>query len=403
MLSLAAALTAVSCVGELDLVGRACPCPQELVCDPATQTCARRGAIDGKDGGAIDARVQRDAELAETGPAMDAAADGGFVPEAGADTGIDAGPMTCSIDAECRDATKICESNTCVPRCDAPGGACAGTDVCSPATGRCLPGDLELGTMCSLNGQCQTGLCLGITGQRPLSFCSEACGSTSDCPLGMGCRALSQMSFCVPGYIQDPPVPFSEPSGGMCTEANPCQSQVCNTTDSVCVERCSRDSDCGGFGDNCWLWVQAGPVYGQLCIDQPGSAAGAACTADANCASGLCSRYTNTCSALCCTDFDCPVGETCGVYDHDAANLTKICRPVTAGNGGRNLGESCTTNLDCVTDVCVPEDDANPNGPKVCSTTCCIDEDCDALPSGGRCWPMRGPLMGTLVGTCLPD
>lgn len=402
-----AALLAAGCLdGDLDLVGRACPCPSHLICDQATNRCVERAPND-RDGslpsdtganGQPDGGGPRD-----NGPGADAAENPDvFVPDA---IVPDGGPGTCSIDGECGDPTLICEQMRCIRRCDAPGAACTGSDVCNRTSGRCVPGNLPLGSMCSLNAQCNTDLCLTITGPRPMSFCSDPCGRTGDCPIGFGCRTISDMAFCVPPSIQEPPAAFQTPSGGACMDAELCQSQVCNTTDMVCVERCSRDSDCAGFGDNCWLWIQnptTNPIYGQICLPQTGAGPGEACTMNSNCASGLCSRYTNTCAELCCADLDCPVGQTCAVYDHDPQSITKICRALSAGNGMRGVGQPCTADLECVTEVCVPEDASMPMGPKVCSTTCCNDDDCNILEANARCWPARGPLTGTLVGVCLP-
>jgi hypothetical protein len=392
-------LCVVSCVGDdPKLIGLACPCPAELVCDTATNKCVARSPIDAGQIGPKDAQPAIDGSIGDSmAGGLDAS---GLDREAGQVP--DTGPRTCGLDVECGDQSLICEGGFCTASCRVPEAACPAPSVCNPETGRCVPGDLPLGATCSVHDQCTTALCLGLAGARPMSFCSTPCGQTSDCPLGFGCRWLSDMPFCVPPEIDDPPAPFSTPSGGMCTEGNPCQSQVCNTGAMQCVERCSRSSDCQAFGGNCWVWEQQPMVYSQLCVPQMGGGPGTACTANSACASGLCSRYTSQCAALCCADLDCPPGETCAVYDYDASSITKVCRALSQGNGGRAVGEPCTDAIQCLTEVCVPQDSANPMGPKVCSTTCCTNADCSVLPTGGGCWPIRGPVQGTLFGVCLP-
>jgi hypothetical protein len=144
------------------------------------------------------------------------------------------------------------------------------------------------------------------------------------------------------------------------------------------------------------------PSYDHLCLTRAGSAVGAACTANANCASGVCNRYAATCAQHCCTEADCGAGQRCALYDVDATtgDIVKICAP--SGTGVGAIGSACTTATQCESSICAPVDTAVSGGPSQCSTLCCNNADCAALP-GTRCVPFPGPTVGTvdtIAGIC---
>jgi hypothetical protein len=89
------------------------------------------------------------------------------------------------------------------------------------------------------------------------------------------------------------------------------------------------------------------------------------------------------------------------VYDLDSDNIVKVCTPAQGGSAA--LGASCTQPSDCATEVCAPTNPGQMNSPRQCSTLCCTDADCAQLPRGGTCRPFEGPVMGTLVGICVPS
>ncbi len=320
-------------------------------------------------------------------------------------TPVSGGPG-CVRDADCMDPTQICEAMQCVPRCDAPGGACPVGQVCATETGRCVPGGLGLGDTCTLDGQCTTDLCLPLDiNMATVRACSRPCGAEADCPLGFRCGNVSGMSFCLAGSLFNPPARFDVPAGGMCSMSNnTCQSGWCNTQTQQCLETCQRDSHCASFGGRCFMFnrTENNQVTWQpLCVQQSGSTPGAACSANSNCRSGVCNRYERTCAQFCCSSSDCPTNQVCRAYDLDPNHLTKVCQP--AGAGTAALGATCATGADCRTAVCIPTDPAQMGSPRQCSTLCCTDADCAALPRGGVCRPFNGPLMGSLVGACIPN
>jgi hypothetical protein len=417
-------LFAAACVlGELDLSGKNCPCSGAYTCELATNKCVRNNASAGDGGNTqndgtidpLDGAPPGDAnetfEDVDTFPDATDDSDGGDAGPRDADDPADGGdaepgdatiPETCTLDGECG-ATHICENMTCVPRCGVVNGTvCVDPDVCNPNTGRCVPGHFELGVDCGFNAQCESGYCLNVTTSTTAGtqrFCSVPCSSTTDCPSEQSCLDLGGMSFCLRETAFAPPATFDTPPGGMCTESsNTCQSRTCNIDTSQCIQRCTRESDCVGYGGNCWTWADGG--YANICFTPGGAAAGTACGADNQCISGVCNRYTGTCAEHCCTEADCDANETCGIYDITPTEPVRVCRP-RAGMGTGMLGDSCQNNSDCESELCAPQ---NPNGmgPRRCSVHCCEPTDCGALPSGGLCWPLPGALPNTIVGTCLP-
>lgn len=395
------ALTAPGCIlSELDLTGKACPCDSPYTCDLETNTCVR---ADSSADGAVT--VDEDG-----GPSRDAETegDGGMEPVDGAMTFPDAAgiPDTCTLDSECNDAAYICEQMTCVRRCGELGGMQCGMDeVCNPNNGRCIIANLAIGTDCTINGQCSSGYCLNVTTSSTAGnqkFCSVPCSSTTDCPIETSCLNLGGIAFCMRETSFAPPGNFDTPPGGMCESAgNTCQSRTCNLDELTCIQRCTRESDCEGYGKNCWTWAEGS--YAGICFNPNGANTpiGSGCAMDAQCRTGVCNRYQGACAAHCCTESDCGMAETCAVYDLAPDVPVKICRP-KSGTGTAGLGASCTANADCESELCVAAN-VDGTGAKKCSVTCCEPSDCTALPNGGLCWPVQGVLQGTLIGHCLPQ
>ena len=319
----------------------------------------------------------------------------------------------CAADGDCNDPDLICVNSTCTARCDRPGAtACTAPQVCDSGSGRCVPGQLGLGVDCQSDVQCTSELCLSLTiGTNQVQRCSTPCGASSDCPVDFRCESVSGMRFCLGENVYNPPGVFDTPAGSTCTSASiSCQSGWCDTRGNQCLESCSRNNDCTGFGGNCWSYAQtsaSGISYAHLCVSQPGAAAGQSCTADDECESGICNRVDGVCATQCCAMQDCGAGESCRLYalDTNAGELVKICASASSSAGTTGAGAACTQGSDCQSGLCIPERPDDPASPRKCSTTCCRESDCAALPSGGRCRAFAGPTLNnssTLVGACVP-
>lgn len=384
------------------------------VCDTTTGHCVPVVTTCSADSQCMPAPPARVCESSQCVPGCGQA--GGLVcsgstPQCNTTTGRCEAIPPCTLDSQCMSADQICLNGTCTLRCDRAGAAsCGANNVCNTTTGRCIPGNLALGADCTLDAQCQSLLCLGVTiGGMNREICSQPCGASSHCPLDFNCLYLSGMNFCLGEALFNPPATFNVAAPGACMTGNiQCQSGWCNTQLNQCIETCSREQDCAAFGGSCFTYTQAGTTgnsYDHLCLQQAGSPVGNACTTNANCASGVCSRYTNTCAAHCCSDADCPTAQSCGLYDLDVATgeIVKICGPRTPGAGNQPLGATCTDANQCESEICVTRSLSDPMGPSQCSTFCCRHSDCSAFPNG-RCEVFGGPTVGpvsTIVGACV--
>lgn len=346
----------------------------------------------------------------------------GNTPACNAGTGRCEAATPCSLDSDCGDPDQICVNQACMIKCGLPGGImCVSPEVCNQQSGRCVMGGASLGQTCSLDSQCAPDFCLGLTNAMMTTqrFCSKTCGAAGDCPIGFRCSYVSGTKVCIPGSYFSPPLNFSIPAGGTCDVNNiECQSgwysSDASGTMCTCLETCSRNSDCAQFGNNCstlTIPMSTPTRFDHICESSSLAGAGTSCVVNSDCASGVCNRYTSTCSTPCCRDNDCSGNDICTVYDFDVASayITKVCRaPQTgmAGTGNGALGASCTIATDCSTGACTPIDPSNPTGARKCSMTCCTDNDCTALPSGGKCRPLAGPTINnisTLVGYCISN
>ena len=319
-------------------------------------------------------------------------------------TGRCSTPGGCNVDSDCMDPDLICVNMVCTPRCDR-GNVCNANQVCNPDDGRCLPANLALGTMCEISAQCETSVCLNVTiSMMTQQLCALPCAATSECPLNYTCSDLSGMGFCLNENLSSPPASFDTPSGGTCSMGNnTCQSTWCDLNAGTCIEECSRDADCANFVFGCWMYgFTSGGVtnYAHLCAGTTGSAAGAACTMDSNCLSGICNFNSGRCAAHCCRDQDCGPTENCTAYDIDGINFVNVCTPRSASAGSGALGSTCTGNGDCESELCLPVDRTAPTGPRQCTSPCCAHSDCGFLGAGGKCRPFTGPLPNTITGAC---
>ncbi len=311
-------------------------------------------------------------------------------------------PRCTTTDPDCGDPDFVCVADHCVRRCDQPGAHPCYSGTCG-ADGRCS--SLPFGATCTAHGDCASGQCLELTSPPGTRFCTQRCSATGDCLLDASCLPVSSANLCIPDRLAS--TDFDIPSGGACTNpGNDCQSGIC--TSNLCVERCSRRADCSGLGTECQMLVQGtggNAVYVLRCASPPsGAPAGQPCASDSVCRSNVCDRYYNRCADGCCSEAECPVNQTCAVYDFDDLGEQNgtICQN-KAGAGTGTYGQTCTQNLNCESEHCFPRDPANLGGPKVCTSHCCTDFDCAAVfPAGGRCATFPGPFAGAQQKACVP-
>lgn len=311
----------------------------------------------------------------------------------------------CTTDDECGDPLYVCTSGGyCAARCDAPdrlATPCFRDSTCEPS-GRCSLN--SIGEICESGADCATGVCLVIFfGGEQFPFCTETCGSTTDCPIGTPCgEQLGGANACVIGAsIGRPDGPFDGAAGSSCAfSANDvCHSSKC--VEGACVEGCTKDADCEtlGFADTFTCQGEAfltpdGIATQTACKPQaPGLPPGSACLDNTDCQSGLCDPESGVCVITCCGELDCQRNENCVLGE----NFNRVCQTSTQAAAGALLNAPCTRNSDCASNICSLD---TPRFTPVCSTFCCTQEDCRILGDDARCVIYTGPL-GGVASICI--
>jgi len=220
--------------------------------------------------------------------------------------------------------------------------------------GICFPkdptdGNKGAGEPCTQDDECATGWCLDW------GACSGSCGTADHCADDMGCMRVN----------------FGTGDG---------QSIPAN----VCVPKCSKDADCPN-DRACGVFVDAsgeGLVTSCLAAAVGTRAAGQACTADAQCRSGVCIGEPNGYCRGTCEDAS------------DCADPRLECRPIAySDQAGMPLGAvlscagpSCTKEADCDDWSCQLGTEGDPRvlvhrceppgGPKVAGEPCAAHAEC---------------------------
>lgn len=225
---------------------------------------------------------------------------------------------------------QMCSGTTCV---DAPKPACTSDNDCisiqrcNLATGRCEnrpTTGTDLGTTCSVDGDCATALCLP-TAQG--SICSQTCDALDpySCPSGFYCSgdAVSDCAIgvCLPGD------PGHGAFGTPCSKPTDCASLFCGN--GICSAPCER-----GVVNACTGGYTCHPSSVGACgVCGPATPIGGLCEDSAECRNGLCFDPdldgSGFCTAACTSDLACPAGYGC-----DDLGSESICAPRGELRGG---------------------------------------------------------------------
>lgn len=187
---------------------------------------------------------------------------------------------------------------------------------------------------------------------------------------------------------------------GMGHSANTAATMYYATGSGNTSQRSLHSDDIAGI---CYLYNNGKPkppecttnshcAPGEICKNQqciPGNKKGygAPCTDGGDCTSGLCIKSsTSTYCTQYCNSSACPNGDKC-------VNLSgggKACLPNSASTGTKKLGQTCASNLECISDICVQV----PGQGYLCSQKCTVSKnDC---PTGYTC------ANSTIGGLCIP-
>jgi V8-like Glu-specific endopeptidase len=266
----------------------------------------------------------------------------------------------------------------CTSSCDPlhPRVGCGPGHYCSMSgcTGYCLPGSagaLENESPCTADTECVSLSCRDPgDGTRR---CLDACrGDAGLCLADEVCAAASgACGSCVSPEL----VVGSRGLGEPCESDAVCRSgMVCREYGGIaeCASSCAAAECPEGF-----------ECRDALCVRDRRQGLGGVCLSNPDCGAAVCAEQNGRhwCTARCTTAADCPAN-----FDCDPAGGASVCAPTRA-----LVGEACTGNTDCVTDLC-----ANVAGAQVCTTFC---DARNACPPGLECQRVGG---SSADAVCVP-
>lgn len=178
--------------------------------------------------------------------------------------------------------------------------------------------------------------------------------------------------------------PFSTSPGGVCnSSSNGCQTGLCLTS-GTCVRACMANRDCNA-GEVCFSQIGGdGNSTGyHVCVasdTQTYLPAGASCSSNGECDSGICN---GTCMDHCRTSADCFVGEACLPYatfqsGNERRDYTPVCQP-DPSSGSKVLGEACTADSECSSSWCIGGECTSPCGSNNDCTGPLANKTCGAI------------------------
>jgi V8-like Glu-specific endopeptidase len=271
-----------------------------------------------------------------------------------------------SNDAFC---TQGCDSDPCpqADDCVNVNGAPGISKACVPNTG----GQGKLGTTCTQNPECASGICVEVPSKG--TICSQRCDlQTQDCPTGYSCVSSSIGGLCIPGGGAPP---TKKNDGATCVADAECKSGICALHDTQ--RKCSAQCNPG----SCSTGYDCTPVSGtnkSACIPKasPKAKLGEPCGGHADCESSLCAPTGagSVCIELCDKQNpNCPSGFDCvPIANNDKGACVKSGPPATGG-----LGSPCTVHDNCDSKLC-----ASDGTTQFCTQTCDPAKGC---PAGFEC------------------
>jgi len=242
----------------------------------------------------------------------------------------------CAKSGDCR-VGYVCSSavGACLPDCRL-GFSCGTSLGCDHATGACIPGTRAIGAACGLDSDCKSALCsleqAAASGKVWTGgYCTQACGASLPCQDAASCLTYEDgSSYCA----------------ATCSASTDCRSgYVCSASAKICLPDCRQGFSCGST-------LTCDAATGN-CVGKP---IGAACAANGDCASALCTLAQSTsggsawsggyCTALCSAATPCPSSAACVSYSDGSA-----CAASCAANTDCRAGYVCSPGVG----ACLPD------------------------------------------------
>lgn len=222
-------------------------------------------------------------------------------------------PGTCTRNADCADASLVCQDGVCVV---APTPACSATDAC-PSGQSCVAGTCIVNTeTCQFSFECGADhLCVN-------QLCTTSCAAGAACGVGETCDAASGTCVVTP------------PVTGVCTNDAACGAgRVC--LDSSCYDGCTTDATCGA---------------GRYCaagVCRPDTRPHPFCASDADCAPG------RPCIGGVCRT-PCDTSATCAMFDvqFNFCGADSYCLTTNEVTTDCHAAADCTAGQACIDGIC---------------------------------------------------
>jgi len=331
-----------TCAGDPD-----CECCPPLVCDAATGTCQEaegerpNGCLtdaDCPDGVCVNGLCDNSGDgiacVPDGNPCDDftICCSGSNCPSSGICGGADEPPAECFTDADCPSGS-VCNAGFCelTMMCLPIGSSCTTefdccTGICRQGTcsDKCAPGL----TPCTSHSECCTFFCRddGLCQPDGCLLDGELCFTDNDC-----CDGSCVNGICSLG-------PNCIPNGDRCEIDAGCCTNVCDIVTRTCIscrgvgDSCVRDREC--CTDNC--------RFGGVCGEEKCRELGDQCEEDAQCCDGVCDPLRDVCVACINDGGTCDANSDCCGGTCDLRTNTCTDAAACAGPGG-----PCVTTAHC--------------------------------------------------------
>ncbi len=276
------------------------------------------------------------------------------------------------------------------------GDTCPSGQMCVPGTGCVIPNCNNGGPPCSSDDRCDVTMdpptC--VSGRCPTTPCTGA--QVCDTPTGSCVTRVNLGDPCT--------IDTECPAGATCM---PAAALGLTASGNVCGKACCKDEDCTDVGGLCLVSGTGARSCVPPAMAMRGeSPTGSMCTMADSCSSGICYGATTmtpgACVDGCANQTNCPMSDVCGLASSSKGSGQQqqlACIPPVPQ--GHVLYDTCATDDDCVSDLCVP----GPALDKFCSLGCLTSDDCQRPSQITRfayCGVTQTPS-GNYVRACLHD